>query len=173
MSYDPSLNLDLMAKQGRTFAASTDGVALTAAGRARAALVNPAGSGRVVHLIGIVVNNASAAPGTIRQWHNPTAGVPTAVAPIPAKNCSLLASPDPGQAPKAAFYSDWLQGSLAPMAGGSPLPTLACPAQSRQVYAPSPLLLAPGVTLGLDATFGAVAIVGNSIISIYWYEDSA
>ncbi len=180
MAYDPTMSLDPTTKQSRTFAASSDLLPVTAFGRIRLALTNPTGSGRLIHLIAMTATNASTMPGSIKVWHNPTSGIPTTVAPVAAKNCYMLATPNAIQVGKAICYAD-VGGAFATlsagntalpaMLGGSAFPPLGLPAQSHETYNLSPFLLDPGTTMGFDASFGGLSVTGNSILSVYWWEE--
>ncbi len=144
---------------GRFYLAGTGRMALTVAGNIRAVIQNPATSGRNVRLVRI----AGLATGT--AWAdlllNPTAGVPaTAARPV------LNAIAGGGVAPVATIRAD--TDATVALSGGATGLTVGVPANQRFALDLPPLVLAPGVTLGINAAFAGAA---DLALSVYWYED--
>jgi hypothetical protein len=147
---------------GRFYVAGTGKRELAVSGHVRAVIENPTGSGRTVN----VVRLAGLATGTgwADMFLNPTTGVPISTA-RPVTNAIMGG----GQAPVAVVRAD--THALTALSGGTATgATLGVPSGAPFPLDLPPLVLAPGVTLGLTVAF---AVSASLALSIYWYEDDA
>lgn len=148
-----------VAKQ-KFFLAGTGPLTLTVAGNARATIQNPAGSGVNVFLARLSV--FSNAAGEANLFVNPTAGLP-ATAPRPHLNAIVGA---PGAA--AVIRAD-TDATTALSGGTDPGVALAFGASDRISVDLPPLILSPGVTLGINIPISATA--SRTLAAVYWFEE--
>jgi hypothetical protein len=146
--------------QQRFFIASTQPLVLTAAGNARATIANPAGSGRKLMVARLTV--FSDAAGEAGLFINPTAGLPGGTA-RPMLNAVVG-----GAAGVAELRAD--TSTLTALSGGADTGvTAAFTANRREQIDLPPLVLTPGVTLGVNVPINATS--SRSLLSAYWFEE--
>ena len=143
--------------QQRFFIAGSQKLELAVTGNFRGLISNPTGSGRKLLVVRMV------ALATVTAWMdlrlNPTTGLPVgARTPFNA----VLG----GAAASGTLRAD--TDATVPLGGGALLsPTLALPPNSRQSVDLPPLVLMPGVSLGMNINSGA----GAAAFSLYWIEE--
>ncbi len=148
----------------RFFFAGSGKWSLAAAGDLKASIQNPSNSGRNVFIDRI----AALATGT--AWAgffiNPTAGVPTTT-PRRANN-AVIGAPN-GLAVIRIESRLSTDIGTSPLGGGTDTGlTLGIPANQRVSLELPPLVLAPGVVLGLNIPFAGAA---DASMSLYWWEE--
>lgn len=146
--------------QQRFLLAGTGALALAAAGNARAVVANPAGSGRNVYLARLTVFSNAAGEATLHI--NPTAGVPTGTA---RTHLNAIVGAAAGVAEIRADTS-----TLTPLSGGVDTGViLAFGASDRVSVDLPPLVLTPGVTLGINIPISAAS--SRTVAAVYWFEE--
>lgn len=145
---------------GRFYLAGSGKMTLALAGNVRGTITNPAGSGRNVSVVRLVTF------GTGTSWAqlfiNPTAGLPaTAARPV------LNALVGGGEAAVGEVKVD--TSTDTPLSGGADTGLVMGAGASDRIEATlPPLVLAPGVSLGVNVPFAGAA---DATISVYWFED--
>lgn len=146
--------------QGRFFLAGSGRVTLAAAGNLRGLITNPTGSGRTVSVVRFA--GFATATGYAQLFLNPTTGLP-ATAARPIANAVMGG----GLAPVASLTVD--TNLTTALSGGTDLGlVIGIPGNSRTSIDFPPVVLSPGVSLGLNVPFAGAA---DSTLSIYWWED--
>ena len=144
--------------QQRFFLAGSGRLTLGVAGNIRCRLANPAGSGRNMVLARLV------AMATVVGWAelrlNPTTGLPAgARTPFNA----ILG----GAAASGTMEAD--TNTVTALGGGTLLsPVVGVPPNTRISLDLPPLVLAPGVSLGINVP---IAGAGDATVSAYWFEE--
>lgn len=145
---------------GRFYMAGTGKLDLTVAGNVRAVIENPAGSGRTVNVVRMA--GLATGVGWADLFVNPTTGLP-ATAARPVTNAIVGG----GQAPVAVVRAD--TSAVTALGGGTATGvTLGVPSGARFSLDLPPLVLAPGVSLGVNDAFAGSASLA---LSVYWFED--
>lgn len=144
--------------QQRFFLAGSGRLTLAVAGNMRGVFTNPSGSGRRVSLVRV------AAVSTVMAWMDlrltPTTG-------IPASTRTPFNAVLGGAAPVATLAAD--TNATTAVGGGTLLSsTLALPANARQSIDLPPIVMSPGVSLGMNINLIAAA---DGSFSLYWIED--
>lgn len=146
--------------QQRFFLAGTGPLILALAGNARVTFANPAASGRNVH-VGRLAAFSNAA-GEASLFINPNTGLP-ATAARPQLNAIVGAAGG-----VAVLKAD--TSTTTPLSGGTDTGMiLAFPANTRLSVDMPPLVLTPGVTVGINIPIAAAS--SRSIMAIYWLEE--
>lgn len=144
----------------RFFIAGTGALVLAAAGNDRATLTNPTGSG--VNVFVARMSIFSNVAGEAALLVNPTAGLPAGSRP----QLNAVVGAAGGKAVVAAD-SD----ATVALSGGTDTGVLIpFPANTRTQIDLPPLILAPGVTLGLNVPIAAAS--SRTTMSIYWFEEA-
>lgn len=142
----------------RFFLAGSGKLTLAAAGNVRGTISNPAGSGRnilVARLAGLGTGTAWA-----RLRVNPTTGLP-ATAARPTINAIIG-----GAAPVGILKVD--TDLVTPLGGGTDTGIdIGMPASARVSLDMPPMILSPGVSLGINIPFTGAA---DAALSVYWAE---
>lgn len=148
-----------VAKQ-RFFMAGTGKLTLSLAGNLRATIGNPAGSGRMVY-IARIAGLASAGPGWARFRINPTTGLPTGLkTPINVVIGSVVTAVTEVNADTSTTTA---------VGGGTDTGIdLGIPTGERISIDLPPLVLSPGVMLGINTPFAGAT---DTALSVYWFED--
>lgn len=146
--------------EGRFFLAGTGRMTLSVAGNLRMELSNPAASGKNISVVRIA--GLATATGWASIILNPTTGRPASAA-RPVLNAVLGG----GLAAVAQIKAD--TDATVPMAGGTDTGiVLGIPGGSRTQLDLPPLIVAQGVTMGVNVPFAGAA---DSALSVYWIED--
>lgn len=145
---------------GRVMMAGSGMLNLSVAGNIRATFSNPAGSGKTISVVRLVAMATATGFATVRL--NPTTGLPgSAARPV------LNAIAGGGNAASAQLKVD--TDPTTALGGGTDTgEVIGIPANNRVSIDLPPLVLAPGVTLGIGIPFAGAA---NAAMSIYWVED--
>ncbi len=145
----------------RFFWAGSGRVALTAAGNMRAVIQNPANSERRV-LLARLTTFASAGPAWAEIIVNPTTGVPT-VAPRRVNNAVIGAT---GGVATVRVDTDL----MTPLGGGTSTGVvIGIPGNTRVSLDLPPLVLMPGVTIGINDAFAGAA---DATLTVFWWEEA-
>lgn len=147
---------------GRLLIAGTGQLTLAVAGNVRATLENPAGSGRNLLVLRFQGMATSAGWATLRV--NPTSGLPVAAK---AHLNSIV-----GLGSGVGLVKADTDTATALGGGTASSVTLGLPAGTRFLhdFTAAPLVLTPGVTLGIGAAFAGAASVGCELM---WAEEDA
>ena len=146
--------------QQRFFLAGTGPLVLALAGSVRATIGNPAASGRNVYVARLAI--FSNAAGEASLFVNPTAGLPASAA-RPHLNGIVGAA-----AGVAVLKAD--TSTTTALSGGTDTGLiLAFPVSTRVSVDMPPLVLAPGVTLGINIPIAAAS--SRTIMAAYWFEE--
>lgn len=146
--------------QGRFNLAGTGRLTLSVAGNVRATFANPAGSGRNLKVVRI------SSSGTGTAWAsvliNPTTGLPVS-APRPVLNA--VAGGGLSAVGELRVDTD----ATAALGGGTDTGiVIGMPSGQRTHLDLPPIILTPGVTLGINVPFAGAA---DSAMAVYWIED--
>lgn len=144
---------------GRFYLAGSGQLTLAAAGNVRALIANPAGSGRNLSIVRVVV--FATAVGYATVYINPTTGLPS------GPRAPMNALVGGGEAAVGTVNIDThLTTSLA--GGVETSEVIGIPSNSRISIDLPPFVLAPGVSLGINVPFAGAA---DAVMSAYWFED--
>jgi hypothetical protein len=146
--------------QQRFFLAGTGPLVLALAGNARATIGNPAGSGRNVYIARLVL--FSNATGEASLFVNPTAG-------LPATGARSHLNGIVGAAAGVAVLKADTSTTTALSGGTDTGLIMAFPVSTRVSVDMPPLVLTPGVTLGINIPIAAAS--SRSVMSVYWFEE--
>lgn len=147
---------------GVLFVAGTGRLTIAAAGNYRLTFGNPAGSGKNLSIIRLALMPTVTSFTDFRL--NPNAGLPATAAR--KNNPGILGSNFTSVAVVKADTS-----TLTALSGGTDMEvTLGLPANQRTSIDLPPLIVPPGVTLGMNI---AVTAASDLAASIYWKETSA
>lgn len=150
----------LAALEGEMFFGGTGELILSLAGNVRVVLANPAASGITLYVVRL--DALSTAVGFAELFVNPTAGVPTVIRPINPANFGS------GRAAKAQLFSD--TNATTALGGGTDSGvSIGVGSNSLQRYelADTPLIVPPGVTMGVALPFSGAA---NATFNVWWFE---
>ena len=139
---------------------TTGRLELAVAGNVRATITNPVGSGKTIKMHRLA-GLASAGPDWATLWINPTTGLPATAARTALNAIVGGGVPNVGQV-KADT------SATTPLGGGTdPGIVFGIPAASRFELNLPPLILAAGVTLGINVPFAGAA---TAVMSVYTTE---
>lgn len=146
--------------KGKQFTSGTGPLALAAAGNIRATIANPTGSGVNVSIFRLVW--FANAMGEASLFLNPTAGVP-ATAIRPRLNAIAGTAGGLGQVRADTNATTALSG------GTDTGVIIGLGANVREVVDLPPVILTPGMTLGINVPISATT--SRSILSVLWFEE--
>lgn len=146
--------------QQRFFLAGTGTLILALAGNARATIGNPAASGRNVYVASVVL--FSNAAGEASLFVNPTAG-------LPATGARTHLNAIVGGAQGVAVFKADTSTTTALSGGIDTGLIMPFPVSTRVSVDMPPLVLTPGVTLGINIPIGAAS--SRSVLAVYWFEE--
>lgn len=145
--------------QQRFFLAGSGRLSLSVAGNVRATIANPADSGRNMFLARLVSFGTGTAWATLLV--NPTTGLPV----TPARPHLNAIAGAPGGVGVLKVDTD----AATPLGGGVDTGiVLGSGANTRNPVDLPPIILAPGVTLGINVPFAGAADIA---LSLYWLEE--
>lgn len=146
--------------QGKFFLAGSGRLTLSVAGNIRALFSNPVGSGKTISIVRMAGFTTQTGYASILL--NPTAGLPEGT-PRPALNGVAG-----GGVPRVGvLLVD--TNATTPMSGGVDTGiVLGMPGGARTSIDLPPIVLAAGVSLGINVPFAGAA---DATLSIYWIED--
>lgn len=147
--------------QQRFFLAGSGRLSLSVAGNVRATITNPAGSGRNMMLARLVSFGTGTAWATILI--NPTTGLP-ATAARPHLNAIV------GAAGGAGVMKVDTDTTVALGGGTDTGIVLGSGANNRNPVDLPPIILTPGLTMGINIPFAGAA---DATLSLYWFEEDA
>lgn len=148
--------------KGKQYTSGTGPLSLTAAGNIRATISNPTGSGVNVSIFRLVW--FSNAMGEASLFLNPSAGLPaTAVRP----RLNAIAGTAGGLGEVKADTS--ATTALAAGTGTDTGVIIGLGANVREVVDLPPIVLTPGVTLGINVPISATT--SRSVLSVLWFEE--
>lgn len=139
--------------------ASSGRVTLAAAGNLRAVMQNPAGSGKTLSVVRLAAFTTATGYGSL--YVNPTVGVPVTAA-RPAMNAVIG-----GGVPAVATLRVDTNLTVALGGGTDTGIVVGLPAGARTSLDFPPLIITPGVTLGINVPFTGAA---DATLSVYWFE---
>lgn len=146
--------------KGKQFTSGTGPLTLTAAGNLRATISNPTGSGVNVSIFRLVW--FANAMGEATLLLNPTAGIP-ATAVRPRLNAVAGTSGGVGEVRADTNATTALSG------GTDTGVILGLGANTREVVDLPPIVLTPGVTLGINVPISATT--SRSLLTVLWFEE--
>jgi hypothetical protein len=143
---------------GTAFLTGTGNIAMSVAGNVRMTISNPAGSGKTVYIVRLSAFATAAAFGELLI--NPTAGLPVAARAV---NNLLV-----GSAVAAVAQVKVDQSATTALSGGTDTGVaFAVPNGTMHIAELPPLVIPPGVTLGIAVPFAGAA---NASVNVYHYE---
>lgn len=146
--------------QGKFFLASSGKLVLSLAGNVRALFRNPANSGKMMSIVRMA--GFTTGTGYAGILLNPTTGLPTST-PRPALNAVAG-----GGIPRLGVLTVDTDTTV-PLGGGVDTGlVIGMPGGARTSIDLPPLVLAPGVSMGINIPFAGAA---DATLSLYWVED--
>lgn len=146
-------------RDGRVFGAGSGKLTLSAAGHVRSLLENPAGSGKLLNVFSLVAFTTGNAFGQLMV--NPSTGLPTVAKTI--NNQRMLH-------PRVSVATLKVDTDLTvPLAGGTDTgQILGIGANSRQDVRLPPMVVPPGISVGINVPFAGAA---EASLNVYWWEE--